>query len=131
MVSCDKCQHEVSSKAILEILQDSLHKDKKNHCNQCGIQVLRKDDSDLQQVHEGVKYTCGQCSYQATSKGNVAQHKSAVHEGVKYPCEQCGHQASSKSNLARHKRAVLCMKESNIIQQSYFLQINLHIKTCR
>ena len=106
MVSCDKCQHEVSSKAILEILHDSLHKDKKNHCNQCGIQVLRKDDSDLQQVQEGVKYPCGQCSYKATSKGHVAQHKRAVHEGVKYPCGICNHQFTSKQYVAQHKKTV-------------------------
>ena len=106
MVSCDKCQHEVSSKAILEILHDSLHKDKKNHCNQCGIQVLRKDDSDLHQVQEGVKYPCGQCSYEATTKGHVAQHKMAVHEGVKYPCGKCDHQSSSRGNLVRHNKIV-------------------------
>ena len=79
-------------------------------------------------VHEGLKFPCGQCKHQSTSKGNLAPHnranilagndtikqqekvllfnkKRAVHEGVKYPCRQCNHQATSKSNLARHKRA--------------------------
>ena len=37
------------------------------------------------EVHEGVKYPCGQCNYQATSKGNQTRHKRAVHEGVNYP----------------------------------------------
>ena len=42
----------------------------------------------------------------ATTKGNLAQHKSAVHEGVKYPCRQCDYMATRKSSLARHRRAV-------------------------
>ena len=36
--------------------------------------------------------------------GNLAEHKRAVHEGVKYPCEQCNYQATSKGNLAKHQR---------------------------
>ena len=35
-------------------------------------------------VHEGVKYPCGQCNYQATTQGSLDEHKRAVHEGVKY-----------------------------------------------
>ena len=33
-------------------------------------------------VHEEVKYTCGQCNQQATSKG-YDQHKMVVNAGVK------------------------------------------------
>ena len=99
MFFCDKCQYKVSSKAILKIHEDYFHQDKKN-------QVLKKDNLDQhrKEVHEGVKYPCGQCSYEATSKGGVALHKRAVHEGVKYSCGECGHQFTSKGNLARHKR---------------------------
>ena len=34
-------------------------------------------------VHEGVKYSCGKCVYQSSSKAYIAQHKSALHEGLK------------------------------------------------
>ena len=34
-------------------------------------------------MHEGVKYPCGQCGHQATTKGSLDQHKKALHEGVK------------------------------------------------
>ena len=78
MFSTDKCQYEVSSEAILEIPQDSLHKDKNHHCNQCGIQGLRK-------VHEVIKYPCEKCGHQSTTKGNLARHKKAVHDGIKCP----------------------------------------------
>ena len=46
------------------------------------------------------------------SKGNLAQHKRQAHEGVRYPCRQCSYQATSKENLTKHKR--LYMKKSNI-----------------
>ena len=51
-------------------------------------------------------YTATQCGHQITSKGILAEHKSAVHEGVKYPCRQCGYEATTKGSLAQHKRAV-------------------------
>ena len=35
-------------------------------------------------VHEGMKYPCGQCQYQATIKGSLDWHKREVHEGIKY-----------------------------------------------
>ena len=47
-------------------------------------------------VNEGVKYQCGKCNHQATTKGNLAGHKRAVHEGVKYPCMNCNQQFTSK-----------------------------------
>ena len=37
--------------------------------------------------HEGIKYPCDQCEYQATRKGNLDQHKRSVHKGIKkYTC---------------------------------------------
>merc|ERR1712082_589801 len=40
-------------------------------------------------VHEGVKYQCNQCHYQATQQSSLKKHKESVHEGVKYQCNQC------------------------------------------
>ena len=38
-------------------------------------------------VHEGIKYPCGQCEYQATRKDNLDQHKRSVHKEIKkYTC---------------------------------------------
>ena len=33
-------------------------------------------------VHEGVKYQCKHCSYEATIIGHLKEHKRKVHEGV-------------------------------------------------
>ena len=42
-------------------------------------------------VHEGIKYPCKQCSYEATQKGDLKKHQKAVHEGIKYPCKHCSY----------------------------------------
>ena len=39
---------------------------------------------------KGIKYSCGECDYQSTSKGHLNQHQRAVHDGVKYTCRECG-----------------------------------------
>ena len=57
----------------------------------------------LHNFTQEVKYPCGQCSHQSTSKENLAQHKRAVHEGVKYPCNLCPYKATQKNDLKRHK----------------------------
>ena len=49
----------------------------------------------IRAAHEGVKYPCVQCLYQATTKGSLNLHRRSVHEGTKYPCGQCEYQATT------------------------------------
>ena len=46
-----------------------------------------------QSLHEGVKYNCDQCSYQATEHCSLRKHKLSIHEGAKYNCDPCSYQA--------------------------------------
>ena len=66
------------------------------------IKQLQSLAEHIRAVHEGVKYPCTQCNYQATSKCNLGRHQRGIHEGVKYPCRKCGQHFSQKGNLARH-----------------------------
>ena len=34
-------------------------------------------------IHDGVKFCCSRCNYQATSNGSLAEHKMAAHKGIK------------------------------------------------
>ena len=34
--------------------------------------------------YSGVKYSCDQCDYEDTKKGNILTHIKSKHEGVKY-----------------------------------------------
>ena len=40
----------------------------------------------IQSKHEGIKYPCNQCDYQATKQGSLQTHIQSKHEGIKYPC---------------------------------------------
>ena len=37
---------------------------------------------------------------------NLNAHIRAAHEGVKYPCQQCLHQATTKGDLDNHRRSI-------------------------
>ena len=56
----------------------------------------------IRSVHEGVKYACHQCDYQATQQGSLTIHIQSLHEGVKYACNQCEYQATQHGHLTRH-----------------------------
>ena len=43
----------------------------------------------IQAKHEGVKYACNQCDYQATQQAHLTTHIQAKHEDVIYACNQC------------------------------------------
>ena len=42
------------------------------------------------------------CDYQATQQGALSRHKKSVHQGFKYPCTICGYEASWNCKLYEH-----------------------------
>ena len=40
-------------------------------------------------THEGVRFACNHCEYQALQQSNLTLHIQSKHEGVKYACDQC------------------------------------------
>ena len=56
----------------------------------------------IQSQHEGMKYPCYQCDFQATQQGHLQTHIQNKHEGIKYPCIECDYQATQKDSLHRH-----------------------------
>ena len=47
-------------------------------------------------IHEGIKYECDQCDYQAAQQTNLKTHTMSVHEGSKYQCDLCEFKATQK-----------------------------------
>ena len=39
-------------------------------------------NTHIRSIHEGIKYPCRQCQYEATTKGDLAQHRRVVHERI-------------------------------------------------
>ena len=64
-------------------------------------------------IHEGIKYPCNHCDYQATQQTHLQKHIQSVHEGIRYPCNQCDYQATQQCHLQRH----IAAKHSNNILQ--------------
>ena len=81
----------------------SLHEGVKYACNQCGYQATKQGNltTHIQSKHEGVKYACYQCDQQFTAQGSLKIHIQSKHEGVKYACNQCDYHGS-KDALRMH-----------------------------
>ena len=48
------------------------------------------------------KYQCVECTYRATSAGNLKRHALAKHSGERVPCPLCGKDFASKDGLKVH-----------------------------
>ena len=51
------------------------------------------------------EFTCDQCDYKGTHKGNLLRHIKSRHEGLKFSCDQCDYNATQKGDLLRHKKS--------------------------
>jgi hypothetical protein len=54
-----------------------------------------------QAKHEGNRFHCNSCEYQATKKGSLTKHYESIHEGRKYRCDSCNHHAAHISSLGK------------------------------
>ena len=50
-------------------------------------------------AHEGLKYHCNDCDYEATQRGTLTTHIKAVHEGLKDLCSDCEYKATTRSGF--------------------------------
>ena len=73
-------------------------------CKDCDYEAKQKFHliAHIAKVHDGVKYPCSQCAHKATTKYRLKRHIESVHEGVKYPCRQCDFKATQQYALRRH-----------------------------
>ena len=56
------------------------------------------------QISSGAKSTeCPECGKVYTTKGDMRKHYRSKHEGIKYPCNQCDYQATQQNFLEIHK----------------------------
>ena len=54
-------------------------------CQECGAGFTHKGTMNLhyKSIHQGVKYPCSQCDYQANQLGNLKKHIIKVHDGLR------------------------------------------------
>lgn len=73
-------------------------------CPYCAqIFTLKKSlKNHIQNIHDGIRYQCDQCPYQAANKTGLKRHIEGRHEGNTFYCDQCDHSSSSRFTLATH-----------------------------
>ena len=54
----------------------------------------------------GSKFQCPQCDKLFYNSSNVHAHIRSVHEGVKYACNRCDYQATTQGNLTNNSYSV-------------------------
>ena len=57
-------------------------------CDECAYDFALFNNF-INKTHEGKKYPCRECEYQAATNGSFAQHQRTIHEGKKYPWREC------------------------------------------
>ena len=57
----------------------------------CDAQFLSNQDLGKHKltIHDGVRYKCDQCSYEAKLDNSITDHKRSKHDGYKFPCPNC------------------------------------------
>ena len=48
-------------------------------------------------VHEGIRYPCTCCDYQAARLPDLKQHMNVQHKGIGYQCDFCEYKATCRS----------------------------------
>ena len=94
--------HETETLKKQTVISDFINKQTSHEVN-VGVSSLYNLN---QSVHQGVKYACDQCDYQATKQSHLTIHIQSIHEGIKYACDQCDYQASTQSSLTSHIQSV-------------------------
>ena len=86
----------------------SVHEGRKFSCGTCDYQATQKGHltAHQQSVHEGRIFSCDTCDYQATTGTYLTEHKKSVHEGRKFPCGTCDYQAARRGDLTTHQKSV-------------------------
>ena len=79
---------------------------KSTQCPECGSVYFDRSTmlKHYRSKHEGVKYSCNQCDYQATQQDNLQSHISAKHSDTVLKCEDCDYQTKWRSNFQTHKK---------------------------
>ena len=62
-------------------------------------------DIESEMKEEGERIQCDECHQTFKCRGSKNQHKRSIHEGRKYPCNHCDYQAPQSGTLTRHIRS--------------------------
>ena len=80
---------------------------KSEHTVDKDITHIKSEPSILEgENHEGIKFDCKLCDYEANRKSNLSQHVKSIHEGIKYDCKLCDYKAKQRNSLTKHVESI-------------------------
>ena len=76
--------------------------------NNSEIEAVSTDNLDYKgsSIISSYDTSCPQCGKVFTQRASMLQHVREIHEGKKFPCNMCPYQATRSSNLTQHKLRV-------------------------
>ena len=79
----------------------------KIECQHCGKHMSPTSlHRHIKSTHEGVKYNCEQCDFQASRQDHLRRHMMVKHGGLKYVCQKCDKQFCKQKSLKIHVQSV-------------------------
>ena len=95
-----------SSNKLKRKYRKSKHEGNKYKCQQCDFQAEYYCRLQRHVIkHEGYKYQCQQCDYITSQTTTLRKHVQSDHEGIRYQCQKCDYQATQIGGLRRHEQS--------------------------
>ena len=99
-------------KKIKTMLRQQQKKFIEKTCPHCDFKSNSPDVASLVEhimsKHEGVRWECEYCGYEATQPSNLKRHIKYKHKGLRYECSNCEKQLTTRSSLLRHMKSKYC-----------------------
>ena len=110
--NCDLCDKKVKSlnqHKRFNCEKRNFHEPKPlNICNQCDFTTAASNSLQrhIEQIHEGVEYKCGICTYKTNINIDLKKHISRQHSEIdNFQCEQCSYSSRQKVHLDIHTKS--------------------------
>ena len=94
----------IKNDTFIEVIEPAVYRDIDIKCTDYK-EIKRSQESAKIDGITGNRIKCDECDLTFSERGNLNQHKRNIHEGIKYPCHYCDYQAPRSATLHRHIKA--------------------------
>jgi len=102
---CDLCEKSYHTVPALQVHKEAVHDGIKYKCDLCPYEATTKSSLEFQHKrvkHGGLRNKCDMCDYETTTIGNVNEHKKKKHTELLLYCKLCPYKTLRKNKLNNH-----------------------------
>ena len=105
-IKCQQCEKSYKNVTYMKehVLRDH-EKNTPFACEYCQRTFVLKSILKPHLVNTNTRIKCDECHLTFSTRGIMNQHTRNIHEGLKYPCNYCDYQAPQSGTLTRHIKA--------------------------